>query len=199
MTSYPQSQTECVDGRWQQVWPLPLDEAYLQELLSYIFEQHWQQIIFGPIIEGAAYEIRCPCAPRKISLFDGYLTVHFGSSHFHLCIGEHQGSPANPTPQALRQRRRTSRAELVRSFDGGADADARAPGAPLSWQLRMFNGDGTPQLNIFFPNPFLTDEDGIAEQPDWSRLAVWQDISARYLGLPVDPLDRMGKGFGRGG
>ncbi|NJO54366.1 MAG: hypothetical protein HC829_05530 [Bacteroidales bacterium] len=33
----------------------------------------------------------------------------------------------------------------------------------------MVNGKGEPQITIFFPNPFLTDDDGIAEQP---RLGV---------------------------
>ena len=63
----------------------------------------------------------------------------------------------------------------------------------------MFNGDGTPQLNVFFPSPFLTDEDGIADKPDWSRLAVWDDIAVRYLGREQaqDPIDRSGQGFHR--
>jgi hypothetical protein len=50
---------------------------------------------------------------------------------------------------------------------------------------------------VFFPNPFLTDEDDIAEQPDWSRLDVWDDIARRFLGRRQlqDPLDRSGRGF----
>ena len=176
-------------GRRQEIYPLPIATGYLEELLRHVFERHWASIVFGPIIEGGAYEIRCPNAPRSISYFDGYLTVHFGATHFHVCIGDNEGSADSPTPPALKKTRRTSRAEIVRGFD--------ADGAPISWQLRLFNGDGTPQLNVFFANPFLTDDDRIAERPDWSRLAAWDDIATRYLGreIAADPLDRSGKGF----
>lgn len=49
-----------------QTWPLPLDEAYLDEFLTYIFNKYWDQIIFGPLVEGAAYELTCPREPSKI-------------------------------------------------------------------------------------------------------------------------------------
>jgi hypothetical protein len=180
---------ESRDGNDEEIYALPVDSAYLEQLLRYIFDNHWRSIVFGPIIEGGAYEFRCPCKPRSITMFDGYLTVHFGGTHFHLCIGDNQGSHQRPTPPQLQTTRRTSRAEIVRGFD--------ADGAPISWQLRLFNGAGTPQLNVFFPNPFLTDEDQLADEPDWSRLAVWDDIATRFLGreLPQDPLDRSGRGF----
>jgi hypothetical protein len=174
-------------GSATEIWRLPVDEAYLLGLLNDIFRKYWQSIIFGPLIEGAAYEFRCPREPQSIELLDGYLTVHFGGTHFHLCIGETKGPASNPTPEALRAHRRPSRAEFFRGLD-------RA-GAPLNWGFRMFNGKGEPQITIFFPNPFLTDDDGIAEQPDWSRLAVWDDVARRYLGRAPDPRDRSGKGF----
>lgn len=177
------------NGNRQEIYPLPVETGYLEELLRYIFENHWRSIVFGPIIEGGAYEFRCPNEPRSISYYDGYLTVHFGGTHFHICIGENKGSENNPTSPELKKIRRTSRAEIVRGFD--------RDDAPISWQLRLFNGENTPQLNIFFPNPFLTDQDGIADQPDWARLSVWDDIAVRYLGRAEtqDPLDRTGKGF----
>ncbi len=176
-------------GNREEIYALPIETDFLDELLRYIFETHWREIVFGPIIEGGAYEFRCPCAPRSISFSDGYLTVHFGGSHFHLCIGENKGSATNPTPAHQKQERRTSRAEMVRSFDDH--------GAPIIWQLRLFNGQGVPQLNIFLPNPFLTNDDNVADSPDWSRLTVWDDIAVRYLGreLAQDALDRSGQGF----
>jgi hypothetical protein len=182
-------QIDSDNGNRQEIYTLPIESDFLEELLRYIFEKHWRSIVFGPIIEGGAYEFRCPCEPKSITLFDGYLTVHFGGSHFHICIGENLGSESDPTPEALKKSRRTSRAEIVRGFDND--------GAPVIWQLRLFNGDDTPQLNIFFANPFLTDEDGIADTPDWLRLAVWDDIATRYLGREQaqDPLDRTGSGF----
>ncbi len=173
-----------------EVWSLPSDPDFLHNLLRDIFTTYWHSIIFGPLIQGAAYEFRCPCPPRSIDLMDGYLTVHFGGSHFHLCIGENHGSEKNPTPPEVRAHRRPSRAEIFRGLDGA--------GVPVTWGFRMFNGRGEPQITIFFPSPFLTDEDRIAEAPDFSRLAMWEDIARRYLDRAPDPRDRAGSGFGGG-
>lgn len=181
---------ERADGAREEVYALPTDEAYLHELIEYIFRNYWRGLVYGPIIEGAAFEITCATAPVSITLLDGYLTVHFGRTHFHLCIGENRGTPTSPTPPELRVRRRTSRAELVRGLD--------REGAPLTWSLRLFNGAGEQQMTLFFPNPFLTDDDRIAPAPDWDRLAAWEDITARYLGVAPDARDRSGQGFAGG-
>ena len=53
-------------------------------------------------------------------------------------------------------------------------------------------------MSIFFPSPFLTDEQQIAEKPDWSRLAMWKDLSWRYLCREPDPKDRSGTRFSHG-
>lgn len=181
---------ERAGGGSEEIYSLPTGEAFLHELIGYVFSEYWHSLVFGPIIEGAAFEISCPGAPASITLTDGYLTVHFGRTHFHLCIGENLGSESHPTPPALRVRRRTARAELVR----GLDSD----GGPITWSLRLFNGAGEQQLTVFFPNPFLTDNDRIAAAPDWSRLAAWEDVTGRYLELEPDPRDRSGHGFGGG-
>ncbi len=179
--SEPETMTEQ-GGRQVHVFALPVEEPFLHRFLEDVYTNHWQGIVFGPILPGAAFEFRCPSAPKTISLLDGYLTVHFGGTHFHLCIGPTQ--TAEPTEA---RRRQPSRAELFR----GLDKD----GAPNTWGFRLFNGEGLPTFTLFFPNPFLTDEDRIAENPDWSRLAVWEDVSQRYLGRAPDPFDRTGKGF----
>lgn len=182
MSIEPRIETEA-DGCITEVWPLPCDEAYLQELLTFVFQQYWRDLVFGPILPGAAFEIRCPNPPTRISLLDGYLTVHFGGTHFHLCIGEFSG-----VPEPERTRRRTARAEAFRAFDRHRH--------PTSWGLRFYNGAGEPQLSVFFPNPFLAD-DQLLEQPDWSKLEAWETFGRRYLGREPDGLDRLGKGFGR--
>jgi hypothetical protein len=170
------------------VWGLPLEEEFLQRLLTELFEEHHESLIFGPIIQGGAYELRAPGKPEKITHLDGYLTIHWGQrGHFHLCIGENKGSPNNPTPPELRAHRRPSRAEFYRGRDKNSD--------PVTWSFRMFNGKDEPQITIFFPNPFLTDADAIASVPDWSRLALWEDILRRYASQEPDGLDRQGKGF----
>ena len=59
--------------------------------------QHWDKITFGPLIQGAAWEMRAPHAPSYVGMLDGYLTIAFGASHFHLCIGPTQGPRHDPT------------------------------------------------------------------------------------------------------
>jgi hypothetical protein len=33
--------------RAPQTWPLPLDEAFLDEFLTYVFRNYWDPIVFG--------------------------------------------------------------------------------------------------------------------------------------------------------
>ncbi len=172
----------------REVWALPLEEAFLEAFLRDLFENHWQGIGLGPMIQGAAWEWKCPGAPTRIGLFDGYLTAMFGNGgHFHLCIGENRGSAANPTAPELRAHRRPSKAQIFRGFD----RDAK----PLTWGFEMWNGKGENGLTVFFPSPFLNDDDTLADPPDFSRLAVWRAVSARWLGRAPEMLDEEGKGF----
>ncbi|HLI21518.1 MAG TPA: hypothetical protein VKV32_10400 [Stellaceae bacterium] len=179
-----------VDGATVEVFSLPTDEASLFELMRDVFENHWHEIVFGPLIQGAAWELRAPGAPEKITMFDGYLTVAFGVPHFHICIGEHKGPHNNPVSPVLAQHRRTARAELYRRL---SSHDAK----PVSWGLRLFNGQDEQQITVLLPNPFLEpDTDKVLRQPDWSRLALWDKLRARWLGLDEpDPFDRAGTGF----
>ena len=181
---------ESVDGSQLEIFPLPTDEDFLRTLLVEVFEAYWDRIVFGPMIQGAAFEIRCPSAPTKIGFLDGYLTVFFGRTHFHLCIGAHRGSKESPTPAALRTHRRTASAAFFRGLD--------SRGAPINWGLRLVNGAGEEQITVFFPNPFLSDDDEILKTPDWSRLAVWEALLRRYLGREPDGRDRLATGFAHG-
>ena len=177
------------DGATVEIFPLPTDEPSLEALLRDLFEHHWDKITFGPLIQGAAWEIRAPHAPTHIGMLDGYLTVAFGASHFHLCIGATRGARHDPTPLTLARRRKTARAELYRRLGRS--------GAPASWGLRLFNGAGEQQLTILLPNPFLSAEgDKLLQEPDWSRLALWDDLRARWTGSAgPDPFDRSGLRF----
>lgn len=181
------------DGAIVEALRLPPDEAVLHDLLAFLFQEHWNDIVFGPIVEGAAYEWRPDGPPRRMGMRDGYLTVHFGRSHFHLCIGPHKGPAHSPTPPALARRRQVARAELFRRLE-------RETLTPLSWGLRLFNGAGEQQITIFFPNPFLDDAlSKVLKKPDWSKLALWDAVCARWLGAPdADPFDRSGRGFRHG-
>ncbi|MHC5705262.1 DUF7676 family protein [Streptomyces tirandamycinicus] len=186
MTTIEPAVVDTPGGGTQHVWPLPVDEATLLDLVTTVFTDHWQHIHFGPIIEGAAWEVGAPGAPTAITMNDGYATVDFGAWHFHLCIGEHTASGPE-----LGRIRRCSRAELYRSL--GSD------GAPVSWGVRLFNGRDEQMMTVLLPNPFLTDRQDILEEPDFSRLAAWDALRERFLGLAPDPLDRTGKGFRHSG
>lgn len=172
------------DGAELDVFSLPTDQTSLEELLRDIFENHWREITFGPIIQGAAWEMKADGAPTRIGMLDGYLTVAFGVPHFHVCIGEHKGPRNNPTPPELARRRRTARAELYRRFGRTC--------VPMSWGLQMFNGADEQQITVLLPNPFLHPEtDRRLKEPDWPRLALWDKLRARWLDLhEPDPIDR---------
>ncbi|MFV0369591.1 MAG: hypothetical protein ACK5KM_14150 [Hyphomicrobiaceae bacterium] len=172
----------------REIWSLPTDEMFLDSFLRDIFEHHWKGLRFGPLIEGAAYEWKCPTAPTKIGLMDGYLTIHFGhGGHFHLCIGENKGSDKFPVSVELRAHRRPSKAQIFRSY--GRD------GKPVSWGFEMWNGKDEPMISIFFANPFIEDDDTLADEPKWERLAMWRDISSKWLGREAEVIDQEGQGF----
>ena len=187
-SNQPQRVTDD-DGAELDVFALPVDAESLEALFRDLFENHWQEIVFGPLIQGAAFEWRALQAPTHIGMFDGYLTIAFGQPHFHLCIGEHKGMPSLPVTPELAHHRRTSRAELFRRIS--------SEGTPVSWGLRLFNGAGEQQITILLPNPFLDrDADKVLKAPDWSHLALWDGLRARWLGLATpDPFDRSGRGF----
>ena len=177
---------EAGNGRVE-TFALDTSEAALHDLCRDLFEHCWQDLVFGILIQGAAWEIRAPGAPHRIGLVDGYLTVDFGVWHFHICIGPHRGTRKAPTSVELARIRRTSRAELYRLL--GPDD------APMSWGLRLFNGNGEQQMNVFFPNPFLTAAGKLAKTPDWTRLAIWDRVCKTALGRNADARDRSGKRF----
>lgn len=166
-----------------EAFPLPIEQDFLFRLLQDLFENHWEKIVFGSMVQGAVFEIRVADAPRRISVFDGYLTVDFGFWHFHVCIGEHQGSPNAPAPLDVAAHRRTARAEFYRMLN--------EDGTPRSWGLRLFNGGDEQQMTVFLPSPFHAD-DRMLKEPDWSRLELWDQLRARYLGAAPDPIDRAG-------
>ena len=177
------------DGHAVDVFALPTDEASLEALLRDLFEVHWDKIVFGPIVQGAAFEFRAPHAPTRIGMMDGYLTVAYGASHFHLCIGATKGTRYDPTPEALSRHRQCARAELYRRLDKS--------GAPTSWGLRLFNGHGEQQLTVLLPNPFLSpDGEKVLKQPDWSHLDLWDALRRRWTGVTgPDPFDRSADRF----
>ncbi len=54
------------DGHLVELFPLPTDMASLERLLRDLFETYWRAITFGPIIQGAAWEMRAAQAPTYV-------------------------------------------------------------------------------------------------------------------------------------
>ena len=186
----PRQRIRGADGRTEDVWTLPTDEAFLGALFTDLFDNYHDKLCWGPLLVGAAYELKCPGKPKSIELQDGFLTVHWGDKgHFHLCLGTIRIPPDRPNAAEMIAHRRPGRVELFR----GLDRD----GYPHTWGLRMFNGKDEPQISIFFPNPYVTHFDEVTKTPDWSRIEVWEELLPRYTGNVPDGLDRQGRGFGR--
>lgn len=169
------------DGRTTELFDLPADEATMVRLFRLLFEDHATEVVFGPCIQGAVFEIHAD-RPAEVTVLDGYLTVDLGSWHFHLCIGEHRGYPSNPCSPALARHRRVKRAALFRTIGRSC--------VPASWGLRLWNGHDEQMITVFFPNPYLSDDDKRTRRPDWSRLHLWDKVRREFLGLAEDPRDR---------
>jgi hypothetical protein len=155
------------DGTLTRYTSVPVAGDTVERLLTEVFGTHWAAISAGPVIEGAAYEIRFT-SPPELSLLDGYLTVDTGTWHFHLCVNDHRGAA---TPE-LARRRRVARAAFFQTEDGSC-----APGA---WGLRLWNGYGEQMITVYFPNPWLDDHDRRARAPRWERTQLWEDLRRRY-------------------
>lgn len=140
----------------------------VQRLLTDIFTDHWADVFAGPIIEGAAYEIRFVEAPR-VSMLDGYLTVDVGPWHFHLCVNDHRGAAHD-----LASVRRVGRAAFFHTEGGSC--------VPGSWGLRLWNGRGEQMITVFFPNPHLDEELRRVREPRWDKTRLWQSLRDRYAG-----------------
>src|SRR2546422_7207898 len=61
-------------------------------------------------------------------MLDGYMTIDTGAWHFHLCVGDHRGTPS---PELARLRR-VARCAFF-TTEGGTCA-------PTTWGLRLWNG-----------------------------------------------------------
>lgn len=142
----------------------------MEKVVKVLFEGHWREVVVGPCIEGAVFEVRFVEAP-KLSMLDGYLTVNLGPWHFHLCIAEHKG---NRSPE-LARKRQVARVALF-------ETRGQRCGGGRSWGLRMWNGFGEQMTTVFLPNPSLSDELRPLREPDWERLRLWYELRHQFLG-----------------
>ncbi|MCS6953727.1 MAG: hypothetical protein RMK57_11820 [Bryobacterales bacterium] len=160
------------DGVATRYTDFQLPPEKLRVLLEELFREHWREITFGPVLEGAVFELRLE-KPPAVRFQDGYLTVDAGPWHFHLCTGPHQGNRS----EELRQKRPVHRAAFFETRGGGC-------GGGRSWGLRFWNGFGEQMLTIFLPNPHLDDQMRPVREPDWSRLRLYYQLRHAWLGEP---------------
>lgn len=154
---------------------LPVEEVgTLYALCRDLFADPYEDIMFGPCVEGAVFDLKLN-APGRLSMMDGYLTVQLDKpAHFHLCIGRHRGLGKRETPPELAQRRQCSRASFRRLV--------HPERGPRSWQLELVNGAVEQMVTFFFSSPFLNKQMKPTKEPDWSRLTLWNQLRATYLG-----------------
>ena len=122
-------------------------------------------------------------APTRIRLLDGCLAVAFGVTHFHVCIGENKGSRA----QADVSRTCTAQTHVARRALSPAKHELRADVGMAIVRMRRRTADHRAAAQSL---PRRGDGQS-PEEPDWSRLALWDKLRARWFGLrEPDPIDR---------
>jgi hypothetical protein len=139
----------------------------VEALLTELFTEHWKRLTVGPLVEGAAYEIRFT-APPRVSMLDGYMTVDLGNWHFHLCVNDHTHASS---PEQARIRR-VARAAFVRMTGGTC--------SPESLGLQLWNGRGEQMITVLFPNPYFDDESRRLREPRPENAALWEDFRRRF-------------------
>ncbi|MEH2072131.1 MAG: (2Fe-2S) ferredoxin domain-containing protein [Nostoc sp.] len=146
----------------------------LSSLLYTLFQQNWQQVGVGHIVQGGVLELEFNAPPKICILYDGYLTVVTQGWHLHLCIEANLGGPHCKTPLELRQQRQVSRAAFYRRFN--------AEGIPRSWGIDFWNGADENLMTIFLPNPYVEDENLLPEgKPNLSKLALYEELREIYI------------------
>ncbi|MEH2198931.1 (2Fe-2S) ferredoxin domain-containing protein [Nostoc sp.] len=146
----------------------------LSSLLYTLFQQNWQQVGVGHIVQGGVLELEFNAPPKICILYDGYLTVVAEGWHLHLCIEANLGGPHCKTPLELRQQRQVSRAAFYQRFN--------AESIPRSWGIDFWNGADENLMTIFLPNPYVEGENLLPEgKPNLSKLALYEELRDIYV------------------
>lgn len=163
----PRTAERELDGTTTEYFEVAVVGDRVERLLTGLFSEHWADLTVGPLIEGAAFEIRFGAQP-KVSMLDGYLTVDTGPWHFHLCVNDHRGAASAEQARI----RRVGRAAFFRT-EGGACAGT-------TWGLRLWNGRGEQMITILFPSPYYDAEWRRLPEPRWEKTRLWEALRDRY-------------------
>lgn len=74
-------------------------------LLYTLFQERWQDIQIGHVVEGSVLELEFTQPPKICLLYDGYLTVVAEAWHLHLCVAAAGDSKGSFLPSLERSRR----------------------------------------------------------------------------------------------
>lgn len=153
----------------------PCAIAVLGPLLYTLFQERWQEVQIGHVVQGSVLELSFVESPKICILYDGYLTVATEAWHLHLCVEEHLGGPHCKTPPELRSQRLVSRGSLYRRLN--------EKGKPTSWGIQFWNGEGEKMMTLFLPNPYLgEDEDLLPEgKPQLEKLGLYETLREIYV------------------
>ena len=169
-----------------EVFPIVCDEVTLLSVLTEVFENWWQHIRFGTLINGAVYELLAPIArgSRCSTAISPSTSAAGTSMSASASIVGVPGRPVDPLwPDGG--------GAHTPSCNGNGSRAHRAV-----WMFRMFNGEGAQQMTVLLPNPFLDDDQHLLACTRVEHLALWDPLRQRYLGLSSDPLDRSQTGYG---
>ncbi len=175
VTPLNQKLVEPTGNGWQIEYEFFDCQSDILACLTYtLFQENWQQIGLGHIEQGSVLELEFQEAPKKCVLYDGYLTVIAQEWHFHLCIEETIGGPNGETPPELRKHRLISQAAFYRRIN--------PQGEPRSWGIQFWNGAGEKGMTIFFPNPYVEEENLLPEgKANWDKLKLYNELREIYV------------------
>lgn len=163
------------NGGWIEYEDFPVNIDVTAPLLNSLFQDHWQDVGVGHMVDGSVLELELNQPPKVVRLYDGYLTVVTEGWHLHLCLEESLGGPTCQTPLELRQKRLISRAAFYRRFNSKKQA--------RSWGIQFWNGAGERMMNLFLPNPFVGDQEDLLPEnkPNLDKLKLYETLRQIYV------------------
>ena len=105
-----------LDGTTTEYDDIPVGGDRIERLLRELFTVSWRAITVGPIIQGAAWEIRFTTQPN-VTMLDGYLTADTGAWHFHLCVGDTHAGGRGELARLRRERMQVRERQLAEEVE----------------------------------------------------------------------------------
>jgi len=169
------TQESLPNGGWVEYEDFPTPIEVTGSLLYFLFQEHWQEVGVGHVVDGSVLELEFNQPPKILRLYDGYLTVVTEGWHLHLCLEENLGGPSCQTPVELRQKRLVSRGALYRRFNPRGQA--------RSWGIQFWNGAGEQMMNLFLPNPYVGEHEDLLPEnkPNLEKLKLYETIRKIYV------------------